>query len=125
LREAHPLIAEAGAGLVIVGTGAAYQAQRLMDDGYPAECLVDPAADLYTTLGIGRIGPQEWLKPTVIRRYVQGWRAGGRQGRVTGDWRRLSGVALIAPDRTLRYLHRSDSVGDYPSVATILAALAA
>lgn len=123
MREAHDRIAARGARLLVVATGAGYQAQRLMDDGYPAECLVDPAASLYTALGIGRIGPQEWLKPTVIRRYVRGWRAGSRQGRVTGDWRRLSGVAVVGSDRALRYLHRSDAVGDYPPVDEVLAAM--
>lgn len=109
----------------MIGTGADYQAQRLMDDGYPFECLVDPDAAFYDAVGIGRIGVTHWFRPSVVRRYVTAFARGGRQGALTGDWRRLSGVAIVEPDRTLRYLFRADGVGDYPPVGQVLAALRA
>ena len=123
MREAYPDIAAAGAGVLAIGTGAAYQAEHLMDNGMPFNCVIDSDANFYRAVGIGRVGPTEWLRPTVIGRYVTAWRRGGRQGRVTGDWRRLSGVAIIGRDRTLHYLHRATSVGDYPPVAEILHSL--
>ena len=123
MREAYPDIAAAGADVLAIGTGAAYQAEHLMHQGIPFECVVDPDANFYRAVGIGRVGPTEWLRPSVITRYVAAWKRGGRQGRVTGDWRRLSGVAIIDRDRTLHYLHRATSVGDYPPVAEILRSL--
>lgn len=123
MREAHAAIAGAGADLLVVGTGAAYQAAHLMEVGYPAQCLVDPDAHLYTALGIGRVGLGEWLKPSVMRRYVSAARRGSRQGRVTGDWRRLSGVAIVDVDRTLRYRYAAGEVGEYPPVDEVMAAL--
>ncbi len=94
-----------------------------MQNGMPFECAVDPEANFYRAVEIGRVGPTEWLRPSVITRYVRALQRGGRQGRVTGDWRRLSGVAVVERDRTLRYLHRATNVGDYPPVAEVLRAV--
>ncbi|MEO6468079.1 MAG: peroxiredoxin-like family protein [Acidimicrobiia bacterium] len=123
MREAYPDIAAAGADVLAIGTGAAFQAEHLMRNGMPFDCVIDPDANFYRAVGIGRVGPTEWLRPSVISRYVAAWKRGGRQGRVTGDWRRLSGVAIVDPDRTIRYLHRATNVGDYPAVAEIVGAL--
>ena len=123
MREAYPDIAAAGADVLAIGTGAGYQAEHLMRDGMPFDCVIDPDANFYAAVGIGRVGPTEWLRPSVISRYVAAWRRGGRQGRLTGDWRRLSGVAIVDSDRTIRYLHRATSVGDYPPVAELVGAL--
>lgn len=123
MRETHAQIEALDTGVVVVGTGAAWQAERLMADGMPFPCLVDADAHLYHALGIGRVGVTEWFRPTTIRRYLAAFRRGSRQGRITGDWRRLSGVALIAPDRTVRWAHIATGVGDYPSIDAILEAL--
>lgn len=120
MREAHPRIAALGVETVAVGTGAAWQAERLMEDGMPFECLVDPDANLYQALGIGRVGMGEWFRPSTIRRYVAAFRRGGRQGRITGDWRRLSGVAVVSTDRRVRWSYRADGVGDYPAIGDLL-----
>ncbi len=124
MREAEPEIRARDADVVIVGTGAGWQAERLMADGYPFECLVDPEANLYRELGIGRVGPTEWLRPSTLGRYARAFGRGGRQGKVTGDWRRLSGVAIVDPERRVRWSHLASGVGDYPTVGTVLDALA-
>jgi hypothetical protein len=126
--EAHPEIERLGAGVVAVGTGADFQARRLMEQGLrglvvPFPCLVDPDANLYRVLGIGRVGWSQWLRPDVLARYVRAWRSGARPGRVAGDAHRLSGVAVVDPDRRVRSLHRSATVGDYPPVDDVLAVL--
>jgi hypothetical protein len=126
--EAYPEIQRLGADAIAVGTGADFQARRLMEQGFrgravPFPLLVDPAANLYRALGFGRIGWTHWLRPDVVGRYVRAWRRGTRPGRVTGDARRLSGVAVVDPDRRVRYLSRSTTVGDYPPVAELLRVL--
>ena len=87
-----------------------------MKGGTPFECVVDPDANFYRTVGIGRlddrVAPAEWLWPSVVAKYVHAIRRGSRPGRVTGDWRRLSGVAIVERDRTLRYPHRATNVRD-------------
>jgi len=120
VREAHPEIERLGARVIAVGTGADYQAQHLMDSGTPFPCLVDADARLYAALGIGRIEWHEWLKPAVWGNYLRALRRESRPGRVTGDPRRLSGVAIIGPDRRVRWVYRSRVPGDYPPVGTVL-----
>lgn len=84
------------------------------------ECLVDPTKALYRALGLGRVPWYGWFSPELVRNYLGAFRRGGRQGAITGDWRQLSGVAIVAPDRRLTYLHRARTVGDYPALATVL-----
>ncbi len=119
MREVTAELETLDTTVIVVATGAAWQAEQLMADGYPYECLVDPHANLYRALGIGRVGFGEWFRPSTIRRYLAAFRRGSRQGRITGDWRRLSGVALISPDRTVQWTHIADGVGDYPSIPEV------
>jgi hypothetical protein len=120
VREAYPQLEALGARVIAVGTGAAYQAQHLMGTGVPFPCLIDAEARLYAALGIGRIEWHEWLKPGVWHNYLRALRRGARPGRVTGDPRRLSGVAIIDPERHVRWVYRSRVPGDYPPVDTVL-----
>jgi len=124
LREAHEEIASLGAGILAVATGAGYQARRLMADGLPFPALVDPDKNLYRALGIERISFDQWFRPSTWRRYLRSV-GRARQGRLTGDVRQAPGVAIIDPPGTLRYLHRGQTVGDYPPLAEILDAVRA
>lgn len=120
MREAHPAIEKLGAQVVAVGTGASFQARRLMEGGMPFPCLVDPEARLYRVLGIGRVGLREVLSPAMYRNYWRAWRRGNRQGQVTGDPRRLSGVIIADSAGRLCWRHVAGTIGDYPAVATVL-----
>ena len=85
MREARGEIESHGVSIVVIGTGADWQAARLMHDGMPFECLVDPDANFYQALEIGRVGIGEWFRPTTMRRYVDAYARGARQGLITGD----------------------------------------
>ena len=80
--------------------------------------------NLYRTLGIDHIAWHRWLQPSTWRRYLRGAR-GARQGKLTGDLRQAPGVAIIDRQRRLRYLHRGTTLGDYPPLDEVLAALEA
>jgi hypothetical protein len=128
VREALPVIRAAGADVLAVGTAAGWQATALMGGhgdqpplGY--QCVVDPDHNLYGALDFGRVRAYEWLTPRLWRNYVGAFRRGARQGAVTGDIHQKPGVAVIDPDRTLRWVHRAVTVGDYPSREAVLAAL--
>jgi len=121
VREAHPTIEALGAGVLAVGTGSAAQAARLMETGMPFACLVDPDRRLYDALGLGRVGVATLFDPATYRNYWRGWRRGARQGRITGDPRQLSGVAILDAGGRLRWRHVSRTVGDYPALPVVLA----
>jgi AhpC/TSA antioxidant enzyme len=120
VREAHPVLAALGARAIAVGTGADFQARELMRDGMPFPCLVDADALLHRALGIGRVGLRAVLDPATYANYWRAWRRGARQGQVTGDPRRLSGVAIFDAGGRLRWCHVASTVGDYPPVASLV-----
>lgn len=120
MREAYPVIETLGGRVVAVGTGAHFQARSLMQEGTPFPCLVDADAVLYHILGIGRIGLGTLVDPATYGNYWRAWRRGSRQGAVTGDPRRLSGVAIVDASGHLRWRHVAATVGDYPPVARVL-----
>ena len=122
MREAEPQITGLGARVIGVATGADSQARQLMDNGIPFPLLVDPERNLYRALGLDHIRWWRLLQPSTWRRYLRGAR-GARQGRLTGDLRQAPGVAIIDPDRRLRYLYRGTTLGDYPQLGDVLAVL--
>ena len=123
VREAHPAIAALEARVIAVGTGSAEQARRLMAGGMPFSCLVDPERRLYQALGLRRVGVGTLLDPATYANYWRAWRRGSRQGAITGDPRQLSGVAILDAEGRLAWRHVSGTVGDYPKVSDVLAAL--
>ena len=123
MREAHAAIEALGARVIAVGTGSAAQARHLMDTGMPFPCLVDADMRLYRALGLRRVGLSTVLDPATYLNYWRAWRRGARQGDVTGDPRQLSGVALLDADGRLRWRHVSRTIGDYPPLPDVLAAL--
>jgi hypothetical protein len=124
LREAEPEIDSLGARVVGVATGADYQARSLMEGGVPFPLLLDPQRNLYRALGIEHIRWHRWLRPGTWVRYLGAARQ-ARQGRLTGDLRQAPGVAIIDTERRVRYLHRGTTLGDYPPLPDVLAALRA
>jgi hypothetical protein len=120
VREAHAAIVGLGADVVAVGTGAHFQARRLMENGMPFPCLIDADAVLYGVLGIGRVTLGTIVNPATYRNYWRAWRRGNRQGQVTGDPRRLSGVAVVDATGRLRWRHVAATIGDYPPLPTVL-----
>ena len=123
MREAHAAIEALGARVVAVGTGSAAQARHLMDTGMPFPCLVDADMRLYRALDLRRVGLSTVLDPATYLNYWRAWRRGARQGDVTGDPRQLSGVALLDADGRLRWRHVSRTIGDYPALPDVRAAL--
>jgi hypothetical protein len=124
LREKADEIEALGARVIGVGTGADYQARELMAGGVPFTLLVDPERNLYRALGLDHIRWYRFLQPTTWARYL---RAAGRArpGRLAGDVRQAPGVAIVDTAYRLRYLHRGTTLGDYPPVGEVLAALRA
>ena len=93
-----------------------------MDDGIGFECLVDPDANFYEHVGIGRVTWLHWFRPQVIANYVRARRSGHRQGRITGDPLRMSGVVITDSVGVVRWDHLATQVGDYPAIDTVLRA---
>ncbi|MEX2393673.1 MAG: AhpC/TSA family protein [Actinomycetota bacterium] len=109
-----------GAQAIAVGTGADYQAKALMDGGLRVRCFIDAESRTYGALGIRRSSWLGLLKPSGVRRYLAPIRRGARQGRLTGDIRQLSGVAILDGQARAVWVHRGETLGDYPPVADVV-----
>src|ERR1700675_4718545 len=92
-----------------------------MESGVPWACLVAPRARIYQAPWSGRVSPGTALAPATYLNYWRAWRRGARQGRIAGDPRRLSGVAVVDAEGRLRWRYAARTIGDYPPIARVLA----
>ena len=121
MRESSAAIDALGARVIAVGTGSAAQARRLMEGGIPFACLVDSEARIHQALGIGRVSWRTVFVPATYLNYWRAWRRGARQGRIAGDPRRLSGVAVVDAEGRLRWRYVARTIGDYPPIGRVIA----
>lgn len=81
----------------------------------------DPDGKLYRALGLGRAGISQFLRPAVLIRYFQAWRAGHTGRKPSGDVLRMPGVFLIHQAAVVRaYRHRTPADRpDYLALAVL------
>ena len=121
LEEARPELEAAGVRVVGVGGAADYQARHLMDNGIGYPLLLDPEHALYGALDVRRIHWWMMLAPRTWRNYLRAARR-ARQGRITAHPLQAPGFAIVGTDRTLRFLHRGTTLGDYPTISEVIVA---
>ena len=72
---------------------------------------------------MGKIVWWQFLLPTTWWKYLRGVKR-GRQRRISRpDSMMTPGLAIVDADGVLRYIHRGKTLGDVPSVDTVLAEL--
>lgn len=121
LNDVRAGLEQAGLRVVGVGGAADYQARQLLERGIDFPLLLDPGLQLYEALDVRRIRWWKLLSPITWRKYLRAARR-ARQGRITGHPLQAPGLAIVDTDRTIRFLHRGDTLGDYPAMSQILAA---
>lgn len=121
LEAVRPALEASGVGVVGVGGAADYQARHLMDHGIGFPLLLDPDHRLYAALDVRRIHWWMLLWPRTWWYYVRAARR-ARQGRITGHPLQAPGFVILDTDRTVRFLYRGRTLGDYPPVTEIVTA---
>lgn len=119
LDAARPALEAVGVGVVGVGGAADYQARHLMDHGVGFQLLLDPDHVLYEALDVRRIHWWMLLWPRTWWNYLWAARR-ARQGRITAHPLQAPGFVILDTDRTVRFLHRGRTLGDYPSITEIV-----
>ena len=121
LEAARPTLEAAGVSVVGVGGAADYQARHLMNHGVGFPLLLAPDHALYEALDVRRIHWWRLLWPRTWWNYLRAARR-ARQGRITAHPLQAPGFVILDSDRTVRFLYRGRTLGDYPPIADIVAA---
>lgn len=120
LESQRELLERWGFTLFGVGGAADYQARHLMAHGVGFPLLIDEQHQLYAELTIHRIRWWTLLSPATWWKYLRSARH-ARQGRITDHPLQAPGLVILDPDGTIRYLHRGETLGDYPPLPELLA----
>lgn len=121
LDGALPALDAAGVGVAGVGVAADYQARHLMEHGIGFPLLLDPEHRLYEALDVRRIHWWKMLSPRTWWKYLSAVRH-ARQGRITAHPLQAPGFVILDTDRTVRFLYRGATLGDYPPISEIVTA---
>jgi peroxiredoxin len=123
LRDAEPQIEDAGASLFVVGNGLPQQAKWFAEDtGLKEEQLfTDPARATYKAAGLKR-GILRTLSPSVWANNRRARQGGFKQTGVKGDAWQEGGVFVVKPDGSVPYSYVSETAGDHPEPAEVVAA---
>jgi hypothetical protein len=125
LRDVHQRVNDAGAEIVIVGSGSPAQAGRFIEDyDVPMPVFADPSLSVYKAVGAKR-GWWSTLNPRVLLNGARAVRAGFRQTRYAGVADQQGGVLVIRPDGSVPYAYLSNEAGDHPAPADVAAAVEA
>jgi hypothetical protein len=119
LEAARHQIEELGYTVVGVGGAADYQARALMADDIGFDLLLDPEHRLYEALSVGRFPWWKMLMPGTWRRYLRAARR-ARQGAITGHALQAPGLVVLDADLRVRFVHRGETLGDYPTIDALL-----
>lgn len=123
MREVHEELAAAGADLVAIGGAFDFQARALRDDVVPVTLLLDPQHRFRKSVDFGRLTMRQLLGRDSQRRYVRALRE-ARQGAIRPrDAHQAPGVVILTPDQRVAWRRKGESLGDYPPLDEVLAAL--
>lgn len=128
LREIVPPIHQAGAELVIVGSGSPSMAGFFAEDyQVVTPVLTDPTREVYRVLETRRPPRAGFLDPRVFLHGARAVMLRGHRQQLSnadlGDSTQLGGVFIVRPGGEVAWAHRSAYAGDHPSNDEVLAAL--
>jgi len=114
LRLVRGALSDAGAELVLIGSGRPDQALQFREaTGLDqVRILVDPGLDSYRAAGLHR-GILRTLGPRAMKNALRARRAGHRQRGVKGDPWQHGGTLIISPKGEVLFHHRSQRTGDH------------
>ena len=125
MQERIDEIAELGAAPLGISVAADYQASHLMETEIDYELLLDPDRNFKSAaLGVANLKLWTYLTPKAAWRYLK-WMFAARQGKPTAGLSEPPAVAIIDTDGAVRYVHKGETLGDYPPIDEVMARLRA
>lgn len=111
-----------GASVVAVGGSADFQAEWLeREKGVGMPLLLDPEQQVRDLIQLGDLSATQLLSGKGLASYAGALLGKGlRPQKVTRDATKAPGVAVFEPDFAVRWVHRGERLGDYPTVEQLL-----
>jgi peroxiredoxin len=123
LRTVQERIREAGAEIIVVGSGTPQQAGHFIEDHCAhMPVYADPSTSVYDALNATR-GAWSTFKPSALKAGIRAFRAGFRQTKRQGSPLQQGGVFVIMPDGSIPYAYRSTAAGDHPAPVAVAEAV--
>lgn len=109
--------------VLVTFVGGSWAQQWLEETRVPFPLLHDADGELYQMFGFGRSVARVW-GPEVLLDYAKRLLRGERLRAIRGSPHQLGGDVLLDANRRIRYLHRSQSPVDRPTINALLQAVA-
>ncbi|MHB1499854.1 MAG: AhpC/TSA family protein [Candidatus Dormibacteria bacterium] len=123
LTAALPSIEACGGQLLLIGNGSPEQALRFRQmKARGATVVTDPDRRSYRAMGARR-SPFRLLGRGTLRGWLAAMRMGIRPEGLQGDVLQLGATLVVDPPATVLLSHIGTSLGDHPTVESLLAAL--
>jgi peroxiredoxin len=114
-----------GAEIVVIGNGAPHFIHGFRElTGFGGPIYTDPSRKSYDLANMKR-GWSTFLNPRAVTNLARAFVGGARQGSVQGDPTQQGGTLVVAPPGRVLFHHVSETAGDHPKLAKLLAVLEA
>ena len=114
-----------GAEIVVIGNGAPHFIHGFRElTGFGGPIYTDPSRKSYDLANMKR-GWSTFLNPRAVTNLARAFVGGARQGSVQGDPTQQGGTLVVAPSGRVLFHHVSETAGDHPKLAKLLAVLEA
>ncbi len=116
----------ADADVVAVGGSAPYQARWLRDSkGVSLPLLLDPEERVRAVAEVGNLSVRELTSWQGATNYLKAMRHGYMPQVPTSDARKAPGIVVFDPEFNPLWVHRGETLGDYPTVDELIATVGA
>lgn len=115
-----------GSRVIAVGGSAAYQARWLRDSKeLSIPLLLDPDQRVRAVAGVGNLTAVQLSRVRGWRNYLRAIRKGFWPQVPTADARKAPGIVVFDRDFSTVWVHRGETLGDYPRVDDLLRSIEA
>jgi peroxiredoxin len=125
LQKEIERVHQLGAEIVVIGNGAPHFIPGFRElTGFDGPIYTDPSRRSYDLASMKR-GWSTFLNARAVTNLARAFVGGARQGSVQGDPSQQGGTLVVAPPGRILFHHVSETAGDHPKLAKLLAVLEA
>jgi peroxiredoxin len=120
LKREIDLIEQKGAVLfVILQSPPATVASASKKEDWPFTIICDPRGKLFQLYHVEPGGIIKYLHPAGLIEAIKATLQGYKHGKFEGHETQLPAVFIVAPDKTIKFAHYGEHIGDIPSTAAM------